>query len=79
MRRWIDRHATIGFAASRQAAAALFGPDWGTEPRWGLLYCSVDLSPFQSDPDAGEVGTALVSQPMLSLSGTSAILPAKES
>jgi glycosyltransferase involved in cell wall biosynthesis len=47
MSRWIDRHATIGLAASRQAAVALFGQDWNYDRRLKILYCAIDLDPFR--------------------------------
>lgn len=46
MRHWLARSATDGLAASRQAAADLFGPDWETDLRYRTLFCGVDLSPF---------------------------------
>jgi glycosyltransferase involved in cell wall biosynthesis len=44
---WISRYATVGLAASREAARDLFGPDWAQDKRWQLLYYGVDLRPFQ--------------------------------
>jgi glycosyltransferase involved in cell wall biosynthesis len=49
MRRWIDLHATIGLAASREAASALFGPRWERDRRWRVLHCGIDLAPFEAD------------------------------
>lgn len=49
---WIRQHATAGLAASREAAQDLFGADWERDDRWRLLYCGVDLSPFQAQPAA---------------------------
>ncbi len=43
----ITRYATTGLAASRIAAADLFGRFWETDPRWQTLYYGVDLKPFQ--------------------------------
>ena len=51
MKRWIDRHATVGLAASRQAASALFGAAWEADPRWRLLYYGIDLEPFRASVD----------------------------
>ncbi|MBD2387481.1 glycosyltransferase family 1 protein [Cylindrospermum sp. FACHB-282] len=48
MKKWIARHATTGLATSRIAAADLFGLSWQTDPRWQILYCGVDLKPFQT-------------------------------
>ncbi|MBE9015945.1 glycosyltransferase [Chroococcidiopsis sp. CCALA 051] len=47
MKQWIARHTTIGLAASRKAAVALFGSTWNTDPSRQVLHCSVDLTPFQ--------------------------------
>jgi len=47
MKRWIAQHATVGLAASRLAAADLFGPVWEADPRWQILYYGIDLTPFQ--------------------------------
>lgn len=46
--RWITRYAMAGLSASRLAAAALFGSEWESDPRWRPLYCGVDFSHFQS-------------------------------
>jgi glycosyltransferase involved in cell wall biosynthesis len=51
MKRWIAQHATVGLAASRKAAAALFGPAWKTDPRWRILHYGIDLRPFQDPVD----------------------------
>ena len=51
MKRWIDKHSTLGLAASRKAASALFGPGWQTDPRWRVLYYGVDPEPFQATVD----------------------------
>ncbi|MBD6618269.1 glycosyltransferase family 1 protein [Komarekiella sp. 'clone 1'] len=48
MERWIAFHATAGLACSYKAAEALFGVPWKTDPRWQILYCGVDLKPFQT-------------------------------
>lgn len=53
-KRWVVRYATVGLAASRRSALALFGPAWTTDPRWQILYCGVDLAPFHG---AGEATT----------------------
>lgn len=51
MRSWIDRYATHGLAASRQAASDLFGPTWFADPRWRILHYGIDLAPFQQALD----------------------------
>jgi len=52
MKRWIDRHATVGLAASAKAAVSLFGPQWHRDPRWRVLYCGIDLAPFEHQVDS---------------------------
>ncbi|MEG4166346.1 MULTISPECIES: glycosyltransferase family 1 protein [unclassified Microcoleus] len=47
----ISRHATIGLAASRPSAQSLFGSHWENDPRWRVLYCGVDLTPFRQSVD----------------------------
>jgi glycosyltransferase involved in cell wall biosynthesis len=59
MKRWIARHATIGLAASRKAGVALFGSNWDTDPSRQILYCSIDLTPFQKFVDPVSVRTEL--------------------
>jgi glycosyltransferase involved in cell wall biosynthesis len=59
-RRWIDRHATLGLATSREAAACLFGPRWATDRRWRVLHSCIDLSPFVDEcPDRDRVRAEL--------------------
>jgi glycosyltransferase involved in cell wall biosynthesis len=53
MKSWIHRYATHGLAASRPAAAALFGEHWEADGRFRVLYYGVDLHPFQ-EPSARE-------------------------
>jgi glycosyltransferase involved in cell wall biosynthesis len=55
----IDRYATVGLAASREAAQDLFGTDWEKDGRWQLLYCGVDLTPFQTSYNNAAVRTEL--------------------
>jgi glycosyltransferase involved in cell wall biosynthesis len=50
-RRAIRRNATLGLAASRVAAAALFGPDWERSGLVAVLHCGIDLTPFQEAVD----------------------------
>lgn len=51
MKGCIQSYATTGLAASRVAAAALFGNDWEKNPRWQVLYCGIDLIPFKTPVD----------------------------
>jgi glycosyltransferase involved in cell wall biosynthesis len=46
MKWWINKNATAGLAASRMAAASLFGSSWANDSRWQTLYCGIDLAPF---------------------------------
>ena len=49
MKSWIDHYATHGFAASRGAAAELFGGNWQRDARFRVLYYGIDRRPFE-DP-----------------------------
>jgi len=51
MERDIKRHATLGIACSRLAAASLFGEDWKNDARWKLLPYGIDLKPFEQGSD----------------------------
>lgn len=42
--------ATDGLAASDDAGAALFGSAWGRDPRFRVLHCALDMSPFAERP-----------------------------
>ena len=59
MEHFIRTNATAGLAASRKAAAALYGPDWESDPRWRLLYCGIDLEPFRQATDPAQVRAEL--------------------
>jgi glycosyltransferase involved in cell wall biosynthesis len=50
-RRAIRRFATAGLAASRPAAASLFGTAWEDDPRWRVLHYGRDLEDFRQPPD----------------------------
>lgn len=45
-KRLIERFATIGFAASGDAAADLFGETWRSDSRWKINECALDFSAF---------------------------------
>lgn len=51
MKLWIAYDATVGLAASRKAAKALFGSNWDTDACRRILYCSVELAPFHNIVD----------------------------
>jgi glycosyltransferase involved in cell wall biosynthesis len=48
---WIDRYATAGLACSRESATALFGSGWQSDPRWRILNCGIDVTPFRETVD----------------------------
>jgi glycosyltransferase involved in cell wall biosynthesis len=52
MHHLLRQHATLGLAASKLAAHALFGPQWEQDAeRWRVLYCGIDLKPFLEPVD----------------------------
>lgn len=57
MSRWIRQHATVGLAASRDAAVDLFGPQWEGDRRWRVLFYCIDLDPFEAPVDRAAVRT----------------------
>jgi len=59
MRFWIQRYSSLGLAASRDAAEALFGEDWESDSRWKILHCGIDLTPFKARPDTAAVRAEL--------------------
>lgn len=48
MKQLISRYATVGLAASKKAAIALWGERWSQNPKWRILYCSIDLGIFSN-------------------------------
>jgi glycosyltransferase involved in cell wall biosynthesis len=56
---WIDRYATVGLAASQEAAQDLFGSDWEKDERWQILYYGVDLNPFQTTHNGAAIRAEL--------------------
>jgi glycosyltransferase involved in cell wall biosynthesis len=59
MRAWINRHATHGLAASKLAAAKLFGEDWQRDSRIRVLHNGIDLNPFYQPIAKQEVRSEL--------------------
>jgi glycosyltransferase involved in cell wall biosynthesis len=59
MKSWIDRYATHGLAASRIAAAQLFGEDWQRDRRFQVVHCGIDLRPFEEPVTREEVRAEL--------------------
>jgi glycosyltransferase involved in cell wall biosynthesis len=51
MGRWIRRYATAGLAASQNAAAALWGPNWESDGRWRVFHCGIDVNRFRAGAD----------------------------
>jgi glycosyltransferase involved in cell wall biosynthesis len=58
MTRWIRQYATSCVASSREAAVALFGSAWVSDPRCQILYCGIDLTPFKIDAAAAPPSVA---------------------
>jgi glycosyltransferase involved in cell wall biosynthesis len=46
-RKLLKIFASMGLACSIPAAKALYGEDWERDPRWRILYCTIDLDPFE--------------------------------
>jgi glycosyltransferase involved in cell wall biosynthesis len=59
MEKWIQKHTTYGLAASREAAADLFGKAWEQDKRFKILYCGVDLQPFYTSVDKAAIRAEL--------------------
>ena len=51
----IAQNATAGLAVSRMAAADLLGAKWAQDPRWQLLYCGIDMAPFDRPIDTTNI------------------------
>lgn len=51
----IAKYATHGLACSELAAEDLFGLNWKNDPRWRVLHCGIDLTPFSQAGDCHEV------------------------
>ena len=52
MERAVEHYATLGLAASQEAAVDLFGSNWKNDSRWQTLYYGLDLNPFQEPVDS---------------------------
>jgi glycosyltransferase involved in cell wall biosynthesis len=50
MKYWIRKYATHGLATSGAAAETLFGTAWGSDARFRILHCGIDLEPFRQEP-----------------------------
>lgn len=56
---WIARYATMGLGCSHKAVANLFGSDWQSDPRWRVLYCGINLTPFQKQVNSDSLRAEL--------------------
>ena len=54
----LRRHATLGLAASQEAASSMFGPAWQQDARWRILHCGIEVESFARPVD----GAALRAQ-----------------
>ena len=59
LKKRIARYATVGLPCSRKAAIDLFGSQWKSDRRWQILYCGLDLEPFQAQIDSASVRAEL--------------------
>jgi glycosyltransferase involved in cell wall biosynthesis len=59
MSRWLAGNTTRGLAASRPAAAALFGSNWEKGGDRELLYYGIDLDPFRASIDPADIRSGL--------------------
>jgi len=48
MRAWIQKYSTAGLACSVAAAKFLFGPEWGSDPRFRVFHCGINLEAFRA-------------------------------
>lgn len=55
MNRLVLMSCTRGLAVSGAAGEALFGPAWFRDRRLSVLYCGIELAPFNRPVDAGAV------------------------
>jgi glycosyltransferase involved in cell wall biosynthesis len=55
--RLIAANCTHGLAVSKAAATALFGPNWLHDPRFRVLYCGIDPTPFDEPFSPAQVRT----------------------
>src|SRR5258708_6052780 len=57
--RWIRKHASLKIAASKPAAACLFGPRWRSDSSTSIVYCGLDFATFQAPVDRAAVRNEL--------------------
>ena len=63
MNRWVRLYSTVGLAASSQAAADLFGSNWQQDPRYQILFCGIDITPFKQNLDRFTIRAELGIEP----------------
>jgi glycosyltransferase involved in cell wall biosynthesis len=56
---WIQKYATSGLAISTKAAAALYGADWQSDPRWKVYLEGRDLQEYEKLPEREAVRSEL--------------------
>lgn len=59
MKSFISRYATFCLGCSEIASADLFGQNWKNSPHSQILYCGINLVPFQQPIDSFEVRNEL--------------------
>ncbi len=55
----IRKYCTIGLAPSEQAVGDLFGTKWAQDPRYRILSCGIDLTPFDEQVDRAAIRAEL--------------------
>jgi glycosyltransferase involved in cell wall biosynthesis len=68
-RHWMKHYATAGIAFTPEAAAALFGANWQSDPRWQLIPFGLDFSRFAELPPKQELRARLGIPPQRSVVG----------
>lgn len=63
MDRWIRLYSTVGLAASCGAAADLFSCNWQQDPRYRILFCGIDITPFKENLDRATIRAELGIEP----------------
>ena len=51
MKYLVKKYATLGIAASKQAASSLFGPNWETDQWWQIMEYGINVNSFQKTVD----------------------------
>jgi len=69
MRAWIKRFSTLGLGVSKESMRALFGKDCQRDNRVQILYCGIDLAPFESLPVGPHVREKLGIPPTVPIIG----------